>query len=60
LEPGSYAGVNKEDEASGDWNLMRKARPVMHVDKAEGKVMHSDVVMNYRRGHGCRKEGAMS
>jgi hypothetical protein len=60
LEPGSYAGVNKEDEAAGDWNLMRKARPVLHIDKAPGRVTHSDVVTNYKRGHGHRRQAAMS
>lgn len=60
LEPGSYAGVNKEDEAAGDWNLMRKTQPVPHIDRVPGKVTCSDVVANYKRGHGHRRQAAMS
>lgn len=60
LEPGSYAGVNKEDEAAGDWNLMRKTRPVPHIDRVPGRVTCSDVVMNYRRRHGHRKQSDMN
>lgn len=60
LEPGSYAGVNKEDEAAGDWNLMRQTRPVLHIDRVPGKVKFSDVVANYKRGHGHRRHAAMS
>ncbi|PNF39708.1 hypothetical protein B7P43_G05641 [Cryptotermes secundus] len=60
LEPGSYAGVNKEDEAAGDWNLMRQTRPVLHIDRVPGKVIFSDVVANYKRGHGHRRQAAMN
>lgn len=60
LEPGSHTGVNKEDKGAAEWNLMRKAPPVLHFDRAPGRVMHSDVVTNYRRGYSHRKQAAMS
>ncbi|KDR13862.1 piRNA biogenesis protein EXD1 [Zootermopsis nevadensis] len=60
LEPGSYPGVNKENEAAGNWNLMRKVQPPVHADKVPGKVTSSDVVMNSRPGYGHSRKAAMN
>lgn len=60
LEPGSYTGVNKENESAGSWNLMRKAQPAMHIDKVPGKVTSADVVMNFIPGRGRGTQAAMS
>jgi hypothetical protein len=60
LEPGSYTGVNKENEAAGNWNLMRKVQPAVHANKVPGKVTSSDVVMNSVPGYGRSRQAAKS
>jgi hypothetical protein len=60
LDPGSYTGVNTENEAAGNWNLMQKVEPAVHADKVPEKVTESDVVMNCKPGYGRRRHAAMS
>jgi hypothetical protein len=60
LEPGSYTGVNKENEAAGNWNLMRKSQPAGHANKVPGKVTSSSVVMNSIPRYGRSRQASMS
>ena len=55
LEPSSFKGIDKENEAAGDWNLMRKSQTTVHNSKAFGKVTDADVVMNLTPKRGNRQ-----
>ncbi|KAJ9594934.1 hypothetical protein L9F63_013750 [Diploptera punctata] len=60
LEPCSYTGVNKENEAAGEWNLMRKPKTNVHSNKAIGKVTNTDVVMNIKPAYGSNRQDSGS